>query len=67
LTSETTDQYKNSVNYTVFYCKAMQACRDVALLLTSPLSPEQQADEWREFFSPDIQARLLPFFLNTTS
>ena len=64
---EATPTQRDSVNYTVFYCKAMRACHAVSFLLTSPLSPEQQASEWREFFSHDIHSCLLPAFLNFAS
>ena len=67
LMSEATAEHRSSVNYTVFHCKAMQAYHSVAVLLSSPNSPEPQASEWREFFSPDIQSRLLPTFLNNAS
>ncbi|CAI8053585.1 hypothetical protein GBAR_LOCUS29304 [Geodia barretti] len=64
LVSEATPSQRNSVNYTVFYCKAMAACHDVASVLTSPSSPDQQAGDWKEFFAPDINSCLLPAFLN---
>lgn len=67
LVSEATPTQRDSVNYTVFYCKAMQVCHRVSSYLTSPLSPASRASEWTEFFAPDLHSCLLPAFLNTAS
>lgn len=56
-----------SINLTIFSCRVLDLCQDVAAFFSSPHCNSQQGTEWREFFKPAIRESLSGLFIKRSS